>query len=424
MIRIENVQDIKGVQQTLNIRSDEDITIDGRGLTFLPGLTDPHVHFRTPGAEYKENWETGAAAAIAGGVTRVFDMPNTSPVTTTVQRLAEKKSIINRQLENVDIPLRYGLYFGADRNQMKQIPLAKDEVVGIKVFMGASTGDLLVDDDESLDKIFKIAAEENMIVGVHAEDECTLKKYSETYKDVTTPSVHSKIRDRSAAEKSVSKAIALSEKYGTRLYVLHISTKEEVSLIRDAKKRGLHVFTETTPHHLFHTEYQYKDQGTKVQMNPPLRKEEDVQALWAGILDGTVDAIGTDHAPHTLEEKTKPYREAPSGVPGLETLLPLFLDAYSKNRITLEQIVDVTRKNIDRLFSLESNEDVVLVDLNKTKEVEAKNLKTKCAWSPFAGMKLKGWPVYTVVNGRAYRVDTEGSKVKHLATREMAGGRA
>ncbi|MFT5318958.1 MAG: dihydroorotase [Chlamydiales bacterium] len=422
MIRIENVLDIKGVQQTVTIKSNEDIIIDGQGLTFLPGLTDPHVHFRTPGAEYKENWETGAAAAIAGGVTRVFDMPNTSPVTTTVQRLAEKKAIINGQLDKVGIPLRYGLYFGGDRNQMAQIPLAKGQVVGIKVFMGASTGDLLVDDDESLDKIFKIAAEADMIVGVHAEDECTLKKYSETYKDVTTPSVHSKIRDRSAAEKSVSKAIVLSGKYGTRLYVLHISTKEEVSLIRDAKKRGLRVFTETTPHHLFHTEYQYKEQGTKVQMNPPLRKEEDVQALWEGILDGTVDAIGTDHAPHTLEEKTLPYRQAPSGVPGLETLLPLFLDAYSKKRITLEQIVAITRTNIDKLFSLESNDDIVLVDLNLTKEVEAKNLKTKCAWSPFAGMQLKGWPVYTVVKGRVFRVDTEGSKVQEILGREIVGG--
>jgi dihydroorotase len=422
MIRIENVQDINGKVQTLNIESQDDLTIDAEGLTFLPGLTDPHVHFRTPGAEYKENWETGAASAIAGGVTRVFDMPNTSPACTTVQRLHDKKKIINEQLANIDIPLRYGLYFGADRKKLGQIPLVKYDVVGIKVFMGSSTGDLLVDDDITLDKIFKLAAKEDMIVGIHAEDECTLKKYSEIYKDLTTPSVHSKIRDRSAAEKSVSKAIALSEKYGTRLYVLHISTKEEVDLIRDAKSRGLNVFTETTPHHLFHTESAYQNLGCKAQMNPPLRKEEDLQALWNGIQDGTIDAIGTDHAPHTIQEKSLPYRQAPSGVPGLETLLPLLLNAHAERRITLEKIVAITRTNIDRLFSLKNNDDVVLVDLRKTKSVDTKNLKTKCAWSPFVGRMLQGWPIYTVVNGQAYKVDTEGNKVQQL-TRATAGGR-
>ena len=175
-------------------------------------------------------------------------------------------------------------------------------------------------------------------------------------------------------------------------------------MVRQAKKDGIKVSLETTPHHLFLTEEDYKTLGTKAQMNPPLRTKADQKALWQGIADGTIDTIGTDHAPHTLEEKTKPYGEAPSGVPGIETHLPLLLNAHSKGKITLEKIVAVTHDNVEKLFGLPANDDIVLVDLNKKKEVRNVDLKTKCGWSPFAGRALQGWPIYTVLRGRVYKL--------------------
>lgn len=403
MITIKNVSAFGTDQTEFFIPSEVDETIDGTGLHLIPALIDPHVHFRVPGAEHKEDWRSGARAAIAGGVTTVLDMPNNTPVCTTVDRLREKKKLIHAQLTEVEIPLRYGLYLGADKNAVNEIAPSKNECVAIKIFMGSSTGNLLVDDNASFEKICEIAARENMLVAVHAEDEASIQ---ENIKKIVNSdvAVHSNIRDRNVAVTALKKAIAATKKYGNRLYILHASTKEEVELVRQAKNEGLPIFLETTPHHLFLNESFYTTLGTKAQMNPPLRTDEDQEALFAGIMDGTIDTIGTDHAPHTLEEKNLPYGKAPSGVPGIETLLPMLITAAFEGKISLEKIIEVTSRNAQKIFKLESNDDVVLVDMNTEREVIGKNLKTKCGWSPFEGWKLKGWPVYTVLKGKVYKV--------------------
>lgn len=402
MIEIKNVQTLDGEIVDQLIPSSEKRVIDGRELTLFPGLIDPHVHFRTPGLEYKENWASGAQAAIAGGITMVFDMPNTIPSTITYERVLEKKRLIDSQLQQADIPLRYGLYLGADKNHFQEIERAKKEVVGIKVFMGSSTGELLMDDEESLHTAFSLAKKNDLVLAVHAEDEHLLAKRKELFKGATDPAVHSQLRSREVAIEATRRALALAKTYETRLYLLHIGTKEEVELIAQAKKEGVTVFAETSPHHLFLTEEDYKKLGTKVQMNPPLRTKADGESLWNAIHTGVIDTIGSDHAPHTLEEKKKPYGQAPSGIPGVETTLPLLLDAHHKKRISLVEIVRIMRGNILKIFRQEAHDDYVLVDLNKTKLVDEKKLKSRCGWSPYAGWELTGWPVYTIVNGRVY----------------------
>ncbi len=404
MVKIKDVRTPEGEIKTIDIPG-QDIIVEAQGrLTILPALIDPHVHFRTPGAEYKEDWRHGAEAAIAGGVTTVIDMPNNIPSCCTKAAVENKMQLIDRQLEEVGIPLRYHLYLGADKNHIEEIGKAKKLIVGVKIYMGSSTGDLVMDDDEALDKVFQIAAQENVIIGIHAEDEAILKTYKNKYKNNTDPSIHSKIRDRSAAIKAVEKAIALTEKYSAQLCVLHLSTKEELELVKEAKQRELLVFAEVSPNHLFLNEKDYQRWGTRVQLNPPLRTEEDNEALWKGIRDGTVDMIGTDHAPHTLEEKNRPYGQAPSGIPGIETMLPLLLNAYHEERLSLGKIVELTRSNTEMIFQLPPQDDVVLVDLEMVKEVRNENLKTKCGWSPYVGKVLKGWPIYTILKGQVFRV--------------------
>lgn len=362
-------------------------------IVTIPALIDPHVHFRVPGGEHKENWQTGAQAALVGGVTTVFDMPNNSPSVTTLELLLHKKKLIDAQLSEAKINLKYHLYLGASKNHIPEIERCRDHIIGVKLFMGASTGDLLVADEESQRKIASECARLNLVLAVHAEDEEIIAENKKKYLHELSPDVHSKIRSPKAAESAVKKIISYARDYGTKIYILHVSTKEEIKLIKDAKKEGLSIYAEATPHHLFFNENAYNYEGLRVQMNPPLRSEEDRIALWAAINDGTIDTIGSDHAPHTLEEKKQPYGQAPSGVPGIETTLPILLDAHNKGKIALEKIVELTSTNIQKIFGLSPNNDKINVDLDLIKTVKNKNLKTKCGWSPFAGKELKGWPV-------------------------------
>ena len=379
------------------------IEFEKNKLLKLPGLIDPHVHFRTPGMEYKEDWKTAAKASIKGGYTTVFDMPNTIPPTVTEIALLEKKSLIDKQLKEVGIPLRYYLFFGADKHHLNEIKKIKNQAIGIKVFMGCSTGGLVIDDDESLHAIFKIAAKENILVAVHAEDEHRLKENAKKIVGPQSYSIHSKIRDESAAELAVKKAIQLVRLYGTRLYILHVSTHQEIDLIAQAKKEGLPVFAETTPHHLFLNTSDYQTLKGKGVMNPPLRTFEHQKALFSAIKSGIIDTIGSDHAPHTLEEKAKSYGSCPSGVPGIETTLPLLFEAYHQNLLTLDNILDLTSRRAKKIFNLpDHQDDYVLVDLFLSKRIEDKDLSTKCKWSPFAGRLLRGWPVTTVLKGHIY----------------------
>lgn len=374
----------------------------GKNLVVLPSLIDPHVHLRTPGAEYKENWETGAETAISGGITTVFDMPNNNPAVVDEKTFYNKKQIIDEQLKKINIPLNYYLYIGATGDNKEEIIKLKDFIIGIKLFMGASTGDLLVADRTKQEKIFQLAGELDLVLALHAEDEAEIQKQKANF---VNPSIsdHSKIRSREAAIQAVKDAIEMAQKYNTKIYICHVSTREELDLIRIAKKIGTKVYAEVTPHHLFLSENDYDHLGTLGQMNPPLRTKDDQEALWQAISDGTIDTIGTDHAPHTLGEKAKNYPDSPSGVPGMETSLPLLLNAYNQNKISLEKIVELTKTNIEKIFHLPPNHDWTIVDLDWGKEVKNTNLKTKCGWSPFAGQKLRGWPIATIINNKLYK---------------------
>ncbi|MFA7653926.1 MAG: amidohydrolase family protein [Candidatus Magasanikbacteria bacterium] len=402
-----------------------DVDLANNNLIALPALIDPHVHFRTPGAEHKEDWITGSSAAFAGGVTTVIDMPNNNPPAIDYVSLISKKKIIDDQITQSGRPLKYYLYLGATPTNWTEFEKCHDEVIGIKLFMGASTGNLLVDKLTDQEKIFAEAARLNMLVAVHAEDEEIIKAKSQQF-IANSVNDHSKIRSRSAAVKAVSQAIALAEKYGTRLYVCHVSTADEIEIIKSAKARGVKVFAEVTPHHLFLNQNAYESLGALAQMNPPLRTPEDQNALWQAINEGIIDTIGTDHAPHTLEEKAKPYPTSPSGVPNIENYLALLLNAagqslarrsYAGNtknnnkitldnqpnnnynigakaaKISLEKIVELTHDNPQKIFNLPKNDDWVVVDLDKEKTIKNEDQKTKCGWSPYAGMKLKGWPI-------------------------------
>lgn len=402
MIRINDIQTIDGKKTNLIVENERELTLQADHLTLFPALIDPHVHFRTPGLEYKEDWQTAAQASIKGGYTTVFDMPNTLPPTITQELLKEKKQIIDQQLAKIGIPLRYYLFFGADKNHIHEIAKVKDQVIGIKVFMGCSTGNLVIDDDESLAAVFKIAAENNMLVAVHAEDEHTMQENTKKFPLPQPYHIHSEIRNETAAKIAVSKAIALTREYGTKLYILHTSTQAEIDLIKQAKQEHLPVFAETTPHHLFLNETDYETLQGRGVMNPPLRTKTHQDALFAAIREGIIDTVGSDHAPHTPEEKDRPYGTCPSGVPGIETTLPLLLNAYHQNLLSLQQIVNLTSQNAQNIFQLPKNNDFVLVDLNKKMQVSEKNLKTKCGWSPFTGQELRGWPVYTILNGKIY----------------------
>ena len=402
MLIIKNGSTIEGVQQDIYIPSAEEQVLDASGLTILPALVDPHVHFRTPGYEHKEDWRTASQAAIAGGYTTVFDMPNTLPPTVTAELLKEKKAIIDAQLLEIGIPLNYQLFFGADKQHISEIPKVKNEVVGIKVFMGCSTGGLVVDDDESLNAIFKIAAEQNMLVAVHAEDECMMNQNKAKYAGIKEYSIHSQIRNVEAAVLAVEKAIYLSRLYGTRLYILHVSSAPEIQLITAAKKEGLFVYAETTPHHLFLNDTMYAELQGKALVNPPLRSVEHQHALFDAIRDGIIDTLGTDHAPHTIAEKARDYGDCPSGMPSIEIVLKLLLNACHQGQLTLPQVIKMTSSRAREIFNLPESTDVVLVDLKKETIISNDNLKTKCAWSPYAGQRLTGAPVYTILNGKCF----------------------
>lgn len=402
MLHITNAISLDGQPVELTIPSEQEEELNANGLTIFPGLIDPHVHFRTPGMEYKEDWYTAARAAIRGGYTTVFDMPNTMPPTVTATWLREKKALIEKQLAEVNIPLHYELYFGADKDHLQEIYHVQREVVGIKVFMGCSTGNLVIDDDESLHQVFKIAAELNLLVAVHAEDEAMIRQrkvefsHSKEYRD------HSLIRNALVAAAAATKAVQLAKKYGVRLYILHVSTADELAIIKEAKREGLPVYAETTPHHLFLHEGAYDHLQGKAVVNPPLRHESHHKALWDAIHEGTIDTIGSDHAPHLEGEKATVYGECPSGMPGIETTLPLLLTAFHAKMISLHRIVELTCTRVREIFNLTPNQDYVLVDLQQTKVVNHAELRTKCQWSAFEGRQLTGWPRYTIIAGRLF----------------------
>lgn len=344
--------------------------IDAKNNYVLPGIIDPHVHFREPGLAHKEDLFTGSVAAAAGGITTFLDMPNTKPPTTTLQILKEKKSLAAKSIVN------FGFHFGAAVDNIDEIPKARGKSASTKLFMNQSTGKMMIEDRHLIEEIF----EASKIVAVHAEKE------------------------------KVAEAVAYAKKANTPLYLCHISLKDEIDFIRKAKDDN--IFVEVTPHHLFLTEKDFKKQKGFADMIPNLKKQEDQDALWEAIDEGIVDTIGTDHAPHTKEEKSK--KDYPCGVAGCETALPLMLDAVNKGRISLTKVARLMSTNPARIFKIRNkgmikqgyDADLVVVDMNKRKKVSQDKLYTKCKLSPFNGKILKGWPVITIRGGNVIFDDT------------------
>jgi len=374
-----------------------DRVIDAAGKYIFPGLIDPQVHFRDPGLTHKEDLKTGSMAAAAGGITTFFEMPNTNPSTITLEKLEKKYKVASEKCIT-----NFSFFFGATNDNIEEIK-KMDNTCGLKIFMGSSTGDLLVDDDEALDRIFSCC---DKIIAVHAEDEEILK---EAEKKVSKDSFanHPDARPVEAALKATTKAVNLALKYKKRLHVLHLSTAEEVEFLRKHKSSGL-ITAETTPQHLLmHAPNIYNEIGSFAQMNPPIREKYHQKELWAGLKDGTIDCVATDHAPHTFEEKALPYGQAPSGMPGVQTSLTLMLNEVANEKINLEDVVKWMAENPAKLYNIKGkgflkegyDADITIVDMDCEKTILNENMYSKCGWTAFHNTTTKGWPIITIVNG-------------------------
>jgi len=370
---------------------------DARGLYVLPGLIDSHVHWREPGLTHKEDMASGSAEAALGGVTSVFEMPNTSPPTTEPARLAQKLSLAHNRCR-VD----YAFYLGATADNLPL--LAQWErlpgCAGIKLFLGSSTGSLLLNDERLLSNLLQ---PHRRRIACHSEDEGRLTERKALALE-GKPETHPLWRDETSAFLSTQKLLALAQKNGALVHVLHLSTQEELALL--AKARAF-ATAEVTPQHLLLSSPEcYERLGTFAQMNPPLRAARHAQALWQALHAGLIDCLGSDHAPHTREEKAKPYPQSPSGMPGVGTLLPLMLHQVAQGNLRVEQLVELTAHGPARVFGVRRkgrlavgyDADLVLVDMEKTQTVNAS--RTRCGWSAFDGLQLQGWPVGTLLRGR------------------------
>jgi dihydroorotase len=379
------------------ITTPADETLDAGENLLLPGVIDPQVHFREPGREYKEDLGTGSRAAVKGGVTSFLEMPNTDPSTSNQAALDDKlRRAADKCVAN------YGFFIGATPDNLDEINRA-GPTCGIKIFMGASTGSLLVDKAEDLERIF---ANGSRLIAVHAEDEARIRARREQFKGRSDVAVHSDIRDNQSALLATELALGLSKKYRRRLHILHLSTREEVELLRRDKPAW--VTAEVIPNHLLLNVNDYARLGALVQMNPPIRRPEDNAALWAGLHDGAIDFIATDHAPHTLEEKRKPYPQSPAGMPGVETSLPLMLTEMKAGRCTLTEIQKWMCHGPAEAYGIRNkgkilegwDADLTLVDMEHVRPVRNEEMFTRVRWSPFNGRELTGWPIYTIVGGQ------------------------
>ena len=373
--------------------------IDATGLTILPGVIDTQVHFREPGNEHKEDLESGSRAAVMGGVTALFEMPNTKPPTTTIEAIADKVAR-GRDRMHCD----FAFYAGGTHEHAAQLPeLERQEgVCGVKVFMGSSTGNLLVADDEGVADILKHISRR---AAFHSEDEFRLRErrpLALTGKVET----HPVWRDAEVAISSTRRLVKMAREAGKQIHVLHITTEEEMLIL--AANRDI-CSVEVTPQHLtLAAPEAYEKLGTHAQMNPPIRDARHRAALWKALEQGIVDVVGSDHAPHTKEEKADAYPHSPAGMPGVQTLLPLMLNHMAEGKLSLERLVELTSLNAKKLFGLTDKGEVIVgghadltfVDLKKTKTIDESWLASRCGWSPFTGHDIKGWPVGTMVRGQ------------------------
>ena len=418
LIEKERIQQISE-----NIEIDADVEIDASGKYLFPGIIDDQVHFREPGLTHKANIYTESKAAIAGGITSFMEMPNTNPQSLTQELLEEKFKIAeSTSLAN------YTFFMGVSNNNLEEVLKTDPKTVGaLKIFMGSSTGDMLVDDRKVLEEIFEKSP---MLIAVHCEDEDTIKnniqKAKNQYGEDIPISEHPNIRSAEACYKSSSMAVELAKKYNTRLHVFHLSTEKELELFDNtiplSEKR---ITAEVCIHHLWFNEDKYKEKGTHIKWNPAVKKESDRSALFQALLDDKLDVIATDHAPHTLEEKSNTYFKAPSGGPLVQHALPAMIEFYKQEKISLEKIVEKMCHNPAILFQIEERgyvkegfyADLVLVDLEQPWRVTKDNILYKCGWSPFEGDTFTSKVTHTFVNGHlAYEngIFNESVKGKRL----------
>jgi dihydroorotase len=380
----------------------EEQSIDASGLYVLPGFIDSHVHFRDPGAPAKEDFLSGTRAALAGGVTTVLDMPNTQPTTASLEHLRAKAALVATKAV-VD----YGLYFGATDTNIEEAASLATEVAALKLYMGSSTGSLLVTDFSPIYRHFSTFPLSKPIV-VHAEDEQALKYFA-----ASAHGDHNQARPPVSAQIALSRALAIAERTGRAIHVAHTTTQRELELILEARQKGVRVTCEVTPLHLFLNADDQRRLGNYGKVNPPLRSPSDQQALWR--LFDSIDTIGTDHAPHTRAEKDQPYEKAPSGMPGVQTMLPLLMTAVSAGKVSLGDIIKRCVSNPARIFGLQNkgalavgkDADIVLFDPQPISVITNQQILSKCGWTPFAGTKVVGKIEQVYVRGTlAYAQET------------------
>jgi dihydroorotase len=387
------------------INKTADLEINAEGLHLFPGMIDDQVHFREPGLTHKADIFSESMAAVAGGITSFMEMPNTVPNTLSQELLADKYAIAaEMSLAN------YSFFMGASNNNIEEV-LKTDpsNVCGIKVFMGSSTGNMLVDNELVLENIFSKAP---ILVATHCEDELTIQRnlaaYKEKYGDGITIDMHPLIRSAEACYLSSSLAVSLAKKYDTRLHILHISTAREVALF-DAitPLKDKRITAESCVHHLWFDDNDYAEKGNLIKWNPAVKSESDRDAILQGVLDGHIDVIATDHAPHTIEEKALPYLQAPSGGPLVQHALPALFDLFHQGKISLEKIAEKTAHNVATCFQVDRRgfiregywADLVLVDLNEQIKVTKANVLYKCGWSPFEGQTFRADITHTFISG-------------------------
>ena len=379
-------------------------TFDARGLHVLPGVIDSQCHFREPGNEHKEDLESGSRAAVLGGVTGIFEMPNTSPPTTTRAAMEDK---LRRAAGRMHCD--YAFYIGATPANIGA--LAELErmpgVAGVKAFLGSSTGTLLLDHEEDVAAMLRAGRRR---VAVHSEDEDRLKS-RKSLAVAGDPRSHPVWRDAEAARMSTERVIRLARAAGRRLHVLHVTTADEIPLLADAKDIAT---AETTPQHLTLAAPEcYERLGTYAQMNPPIRDAHHREALWQAVTQGVIDVIGSDHSPHTRAEKDKVYPDTPSGMPGVQTLVTILLDHVNAGRLSLERFIDLTSTGAARIFGIAGkgriargfDADFTIVDLKARKKIENSWIASKCAWTPFDGMETTGWAIATIIRGKTIMRD-------------------
>ncbi len=383
-----------------------DEVFDAKGLTVLPGVIDSQVHFREPGLEWKEDLETGSRGAVLGGVVAVFEMPNTEPTTTDPDTLADKLTRARHRMH-----CDHAFYVGGTHEnaaflgELERLP----GCCGIKVFMGASTGSLLVQDDEGVEQVLRHVQRR---AAFHSEDEYRLAERRALARTGDWTS-HEEVRDAQSAIQSTERLVRIAKGLGKRIHVLHVTTEQEVAFLARHKDVAS---VEFTPQHLTLTAPEaYERLKGFAQMNPPIRGKAHQDALWRGIALGVADVLGSDHAPHTREEKARPYPASPSGMPGVQTLVPLMLTHVAEGRLTLERFVDMTSHGVNRVFGLADkgrmavgyDADLTVVDLKARRTITHESMATRAGWTPFDGFEAKGWPMATIIRGKVVMRDDE-----------------